>query len=259
MNKINGYDLSRKWFDFCFENPEKVRPIHTAIYFFAIEHCNRLGWKEKFGFPSQMVMEAIGIKNWRTYSNALNEIIDFGFIEMVEISKNQYSSNIIAIVNFTKATTKALDKALSKHSTKHSQSTVSINKQKTKNKEQRTRKESQTKKSLHSFLKDDFLNWYKHLKKTDYYWTAKDGSALKQIINKLKFSTEKEKVEISDEIIRATFRKLIKSINDNWINENLSVPIINSKYNEIVTKIKSGTSSLEERILRNMEKTINEN
>ena len=130
MNEeLNSYNLSRTWFDFCFDNPEIIRPIHSAIYFFAIEHCNRLGWKDKFGFPSQMVMEAIGIKNWRTYSTALNEIVDFGFLKMIEISKNQYSSNIIAIVKNTKATTKALDKALSKHS----QSTVSIDKQETKN------------------------------------------------------------------------------------------------------------------------------
>lgn len=129
MSKITGYELSRKFWDWSFSNPEKVKPIHSAIYFFAIEHCNRLGWKEKFGFPSQMVMEAIGVKNWRTYSSGLNDLVDFGFIKMLEISKNQYSSNIIAIVNFTKAPTKALDKALQKHSTKHSQSTVSINKQ----------------------------------------------------------------------------------------------------------------------------------
>ena len=133
---MNSYELSRNWFNFCFDNPELIRPIHTAIYFFAIEHCNRLGWKVKFGFPSQMVMEAIGVKNWKTYSKALNEIVDFGFLKMIQISKNQYSSNIIAIVKNTKAPTKALDKALSKHSTKHSQSTVSINKQVTINKEQ---------------------------------------------------------------------------------------------------------------------------
>jgi hypothetical protein len=52
---------------------------------------------------------------------------------MIEISRNQYSSNIVAIVKNTKALTKALDKALSNHSTKHSQSTargtVSIDKQ----------------------------------------------------------------------------------------------------------------------------------
>jgi hypothetical protein len=134
---MNSYDLSRHFWDWAFENPDKVKPIHSAIFFFAIEHCNRLGWKEKFGLPSQMVMEAIGVKNWKTYSHGLNELIDFGFITMIEKSTNQYSSNIIAIVNFTKAHTKAeskaLDKALSKHipkqSPKQGQSIVSIDKQ----------------------------------------------------------------------------------------------------------------------------------
>ena len=129
---MDVFNLSRNWFEFCFNNPEKIKPGHSAVYFFAIEHCNRLGWKDKFGFPSQMVMEAVGIKNWRTYSAILKELVGFGFIEMVEISKNQYSSNIIAIVKNTKATTKALDKALQKHSTKQRQSTVSIDIQETK-------------------------------------------------------------------------------------------------------------------------------
>lgn len=133
---MNTFELSRNFWNWAFENPEKINTNHAAIFFFAIEHCNRLGWKDKFGFPSQMVMEAIGIKNWRTYSNTLNDLVDFGFIEMIEISKNQYSSNIIAIVKNTKATTKALDKALQKHSTKQSQSIVSINKQITKNNKQ---------------------------------------------------------------------------------------------------------------------------
>jgi hypothetical protein len=130
---MNSYELSRAFFDYAFNNPEKIKPNHVDIYFFAIEHCNRLGWKEKFGFPSQMVMEAVGIKNWRTYSKTLSELVEFGFIKMIEISKNQYSSNIIAIVKNTKAHTKALDKALQKHGTKHGtkqgQSIVSIDKQ----------------------------------------------------------------------------------------------------------------------------------
>jgi len=119
---MNGYELSRKWFDFCFDNPEKIKPNHTALYFFAIEHCNRLGWKEKFGFPTEMAKDAIGIKNYRTYINTITDLVDWGFIKMIEKSKNQYSANIIALVNYTKATTKALDKATSKHSTKQGQS-----------------------------------------------------------------------------------------------------------------------------------------
>ena len=43
---------------------------------------------------------------------------------MVEKSKNQYSSNIIALSKICKANDKALDKAIIKHSTKQSESTV---------------------------------------------------------------------------------------------------------------------------------------
>lgn len=120
---ITGYELSRQWFDWCFENPEKVKPIHIAIYFFSIEHKNRLGWKEKFGFPSQMVMDAIGVKKYQTYISAFNDLVEWGFFDLVEKSKNQYSANIISIKSAMPKNGKALDKAIAKHRAKQIEST----------------------------------------------------------------------------------------------------------------------------------------
>jgi hypothetical protein len=128
---MNGYELSRNWFDWCFENPEKIKPNHTALYFFAVEHCNRLGWKKKYGMPTTMAMEAIGIKSYNTYINTLNDLVEWGFIEMIQRSKNQYSANIVALSNFNKALDKALDEALIKHASKQSESIDSIDKQET--------------------------------------------------------------------------------------------------------------------------------
>ena len=143
---MNVYQLSRSWFDFAFENPNKIKPHHSAIYFFAIEHCNRLGWKKKFGFPTSMVLDAIGMRSYSSYKKHFDELVDFGFIKVVEYSKNQYSSNIIELTFNDKAPDKALDKALIKHSAKQSESTVqsidSIDKQINKeqiNKEQTTK------------------------------------------------------------------------------------------------------------------------
>lgn len=118
---MTGYELSRAWFDFCFENPEKINPNHTAIYFFAIEHCNRLGWKKKFGFPSQMTMDALGIKKHQTYIKYFNDIVDWGGFTLIQKSRNQYSSNIISI-NAMPENGKALDKALINHRAKQTQS-----------------------------------------------------------------------------------------------------------------------------------------
>ena len=124
---MNSYELSRAFFNWSFENPEKIKPNHVAIFFFAMEHCNRLGGKDKFGFPTSMVKDAIGIKDYSTYIKALNDLIAWGFIVLVEKSTNQYSSNIIALGKFPKAHPKAhpkaLDKAFIKHASKQPQST----------------------------------------------------------------------------------------------------------------------------------------
>ena len=74
---MNIYDLSRNFFNFSFENPEKIKPNHIAIYFFAVEHCNRLGWKQKFGFPTSMVLEATGIKSYSVYKKTFDELVKF--------------------------------------------------------------------------------------------------------------------------------------------------------------------------------------
>lgn len=136
---MNGYELSRSFFDWCFENPEKIKPNHAALFFYSIEHCNRLGWKEKFGLPTSVAMEAIGIKSYNTYKETLNNLVEWGFIIMIEKSKNQYTSNIIALSYFDKALDKALDKAMIKHATKQGESTgestSSIIKQLTNNEE----------------------------------------------------------------------------------------------------------------------------
>jgi hypothetical protein len=83
------YKLYRDFWDYAFENPEVIKPNHIAIYCFAIEHCNRLGWKKKYGLPSAMVMEATGIKSYNTYIDAFNKLVDIGVIELIEKSKNQ--------------------------------------------------------------------------------------------------------------------------------------------------------------------------
>jgi hypothetical protein len=222
---VNGYELSRNWFDWCFENPEKISPNHTAIYFFAIEQCNRMGWKEKFGFPSTLAMESAGIKSYNTYVKTLNDLVSFGFILMIEKSKNQYSANIIALSNFDKALDKALDKAMIKHLPKQSESTYqsndSIDKQ-VNNKQVNNEKGKPTKtsKSLEEKKKEFFTSlapffpeYSKELLEDFYrYWSEqnKSGTKLKFELqdtwelnlrlgtwkrNELKFNPSKQKIE----------------------------------------------------------------
>lgn len=135
MGKMNGYDLSRNWFNYSFENPDKVKPIHTAVFMWCVEKCNRLGWKKKFGLPTSEAMEAIGVSNKNTYLKALNELIDWGFITLVRKSLNQHQSRIVAIPKIDTARGTALDTALIQHCNSTVHGTDTIDKPRTNNQE----------------------------------------------------------------------------------------------------------------------------
>jgi hypothetical protein len=163
---MNHYTLSRHFWDFAFENPDKIKPTHISIYFFAMEHCNRLGWKKKFGIPTSMVLEAIGVKSYSVYKKAFDQLAEWELIEVVEYSKNQFSSNIIAFKEYTKANTKAdtkaLDKALTTHASKQRQSTyqstyqsiVTVDKQLTINNEQLNKELKELKEKVRELEED---------------------------------------------------------------------------------------------------------
>ena len=99
--EINWYTLSRQWFDFSFENPDKVNCSHTALYFYIIDKWNRFWQKEKFGLPSYYTMEELWIKSRKTYYKIFKDLVDFWFIEIIQESVNQNTSTIIKL-NLTK-------------------------------------------------------------------------------------------------------------------------------------------------------------
>ena len=110
---------------------------------------------------------------------------------MIEISKNQYSSNIIALSNFDNAPYKALDKALIKHTSKQvqstrqstRQSTSSITIQDTINNKQDTKRVVE-KLKIGSEWEDVVIDWlqYKKERKESY----KSERSVKAFVSRLK-------------------------------------------------------------------------
>ena len=215
---MNGYELSRTWFDFCFENPEKIKPTHTAIYLFAVEHCNRLGWKKKFGLPTAAAMECLGIKNYKTYINSLEDIVEWQFIEWVEKSKNQYSANIITLANSNKESTKANTKALDKAFLIQGQGNASIDKPI--NKEQ-INIEQLNKKILSSI---NISEVPKELK--DYYRLA-------VLFNELFIKNLENKGAPTKNLETATFEQSIPSIRLMVEKDGVSLEQIDTAYNRL--------------------------
>jgi hypothetical protein len=223
MYAMTGFELSRNWFDWAFENPEKINPNHAALYFFIVEHCNRLGWKEKFGLPTTMAKDAIGIRSYNTYIKTLNDLVDFGFVLLIEKSKNQYSSNIVALSKKAKAHDKALDKALIKHTSKQHESTrqsiSSIDKQ-VNQLNQETIEQSEILLLIHSELPK-----VKNMAKPLTLAEAKriedefDMEAVKSVLQAMENYAELKKYESTN----LTLRNWIKKVPDHkkvWISEN---------------------------------------
>ena len=109
---MNGYDLTRNWYNYKFENIGKVKSIHSDMYFYIVDLWNRLGQKENIGLPTRMTMESLGINSYNTYKKTLEDLIKFGFIKLVQESTNQHNSKIVALSKNDKASDKALDKAI---------------------------------------------------------------------------------------------------------------------------------------------------
>ena len=111
---MNGYQLTDAWFEFRFQHPEKISHAHTELYFYLVYHWNKLSQKEKFGLPSAVTMEATGIRNYKTYRKCLLDLVEFGFIRIVQEAINQHQAVVVAWGKNTKADTEALTEALTK-------------------------------------------------------------------------------------------------------------------------------------------------
>ena len=108
---MNGYDLARAWYNYKFDHPQKVKAIHSDFYFYLVDQWNRYGQKAQFGLPTSYTMECLQIGSYNTYKKVFNDLVEFGFVKLIQDSVNQHQSRIIALSNNDKALDKALDKA----------------------------------------------------------------------------------------------------------------------------------------------------
>jgi hypothetical protein len=127
---MNGYQLTRRWFDFAFDKKE-AKPQHTALYCWCVELNNRLGWKEQFGLPTLATMEGLSIGNKNTFLDTLKDLVEWQFIEVIQESKNQNISRIIRLRHSESATADytALDSAILQQCNSYDTGTVPIVKQ----------------------------------------------------------------------------------------------------------------------------------
>lgn len=89
-----------------------------------------------------------------------------------------------------------------------------------------------------------FEQYYLQFKGEEYYYAAKDANAVKQLLDKIKTKMPKEDKN-NEDAIAFNFDAFIQAILNSgrvekWIIDNFSLPVINSKFNEIYSQLKNG-------------------
>jgi len=110
----NIFKYFNPFWDWIDKNESKVDTTSIAIFCFMLHVTNKLNWRESFTISSTEVMNAIGIKSYKTYKKGFDFLVENNLIEVIEYAKNQYSCNRIALVKNTKALTKAFPKHVPK-------------------------------------------------------------------------------------------------------------------------------------------------
>ncbi len=84
--------------------------------------------------------------------------------------------------------------------------------------------------------KKAFEDYYNEMFQAAYYWQAKDSVAMNSLIKKITNSRKTKGFPVDGNGIKEGWVAMLKSIRDEWLLNNFSVTIIDSKYNEIVAQ-----------------------
>jgi len=106
MSEINGYSLSRQWFDFVLENGRKARPIHGILYLWIVEKANRLAWAKEFQLPTDEACAACCAADRETILKAIKDLEKWGFIKIIQESKNRFTARWVSLLHPKKSDAK---------------------------------------------------------------------------------------------------------------------------------------------------------
>lgn len=266
--RINGFEQIKGFYSWAFENQELgVKPQHVSIYLFLINQNNRNNWIEWFKLPFDLAMAGSCISSKKTYYACLNDLQNWGLIQY-KPGVNNWKAPLIKLEVLKDTSTvpqsepqhiqvdipqhiQALEQAAEQLPI-HNIKLLTYNlKLITDNLEPILlflKSNPPDKNPVHKECKDFFLKFYEEKKGTGYYFQAIDGKKLKSLTKKIEFKikekgcAEKEK---DLEVIRG-FKIFIEHAykdTDNWTRDNFSLSVIDSKFNDIFSKIKNGQST----------------
>lgn len=231
--KKNGYALSRQWFDFTAETSEMVNTIHTALYFWIVDLNNRLNWKDVIGLATDHTMNAIRIKSYRSYKKALDDLIRWGFLDLVGKSTNQHTCNQVALVLKAKAKPEDEGSALDLKAKAEAKAEPSASAFEAKaeqayiNSKNHSSKPIKTPKGLNSKIVDLYFEIDSGAVNTDPEQNLRAASELITILEKNNPGLGPDDTLVA---LRVFFEKCV-NISDNYLHDKVCLPFIVKEFN----------------------------
>lgn len=190
-------------------------------------------------YPGQFITSIKSLANYAMVSeqNVRTALAKFEKLEFLT-NESTKTGRLITICNWDRYQSIEIDinKPPNKDLTNSQQRTnkdLTPNKNDKEEKNEDNERKKKEEKELFNGLKTVFMEHYKHIKKVDYYFTAKCAGNLKKIQKQLIYLNKG-----SEDNLIVIWKYILQNMNDKWVIENLSIPIINLKFNEIVAKIK---------------------
>ena len=95
--RINLFKQIRAYYSFIFNSDKNFTPTHSSLYMFLLNQNNRANWVEWFKCPADTAMFGALINSNKTYYKTLNELVEFGLIE-VQKGINNFKAPKIKII-----------------------------------------------------------------------------------------------------------------------------------------------------------------
>jgi len=102
-------------------------------------------------------------------------------------------------------------------------------------KEEKTGTSPAPAKKVTTRMKTAFMEAYQNQTGTEFYWAAKESTHCKQLAAKIVHRTG----ETDDQKTLEAFKYILNHL-PKWYRENLTITLINSKFNELIAEIKQG-------------------
>jgi hypothetical protein len=91
------FDYFNGFWKWVSDNPDKVDPSFCAVYFALLNRANKTGWKDSFAIILIDLQEDCGICSRTTMLKVLSKLEEYGFVETISKTNNQYKNRVIRL------------------------------------------------------------------------------------------------------------------------------------------------------------------